>query len=98
VPTIIAKRAGRCTAAGCGGRIRQGEHCDFSDATGTRHLECRDTPAERRNDKPGPCARCGRRLGKGEGLLTVEERQVGGEYRKRYVVTCVTVCSERGET
>jgi hypothetical protein len=56
VPTIVAKKAGMCTAAGCGGRILKGEFVEYSSATGTGHLECASTEQGRRpNLRAGRC-------------------------------------------
>ncbi|GHG79609.1 hypothetical protein GCM10012319_31640 [Comamonas sp. KCTC 72670] len=89
---IVAAKAGRCTAAACGGRIRKGEMCWYETAKGTRHVEaaCRDAAAGiRPNRRAAPCARCGRRVPAGEGNLKVREVR----RRKTYTVTCAPVCA-----
>ncbi|WP_233597302.1 MULTISPECIES: hypothetical protein [Corallococcus] len=56
MPTIIAAKAGTCTAAGCSGRILKGEYVEYSAATGTRHLVCASAEQGRRpNLRAGLC-------------------------------------------
>ncbi len=93
MPMIVAAKAGTCTAAGCGARIRKGEMCWFESATGTRHLEraCREAQAGARpNRRAATCARCRRRVPPGQGSLTVTEIR----RRKSYIVTCAPSCTE----
>lgn len=91
MPVITATRAGTCTAAGCGGRIRKGELCWFESSIGTRHLEgdCREADAGARPNRTATsCVRCGRRVGAGQGYLRVTEQGT----RKTYTVTCAVAC------
>lgn len=91
MPVIIATQDGTCTAARCGGRIRKGELCWYTTATGTRHVEqaCRDAPdGARPNRRAAPCARCRRHVPAGQGHLVVKEKGT----RKLYSVTCAPAC------
>lgn len=95
MPTIVAQKNGTCMAMGCGGRIHKGEYAVYTRAEGLRHPECAILPAERRNEKPGKCERCGRWLEVGQGLLEHQEKRArGGGYRQRYVLTCLE-CTAR---
>lgn len=88
MPTIIAKKAGTCTAAGCGGRILKGEYVSYTAATGTRHLVCASAEQGRRpNLKAGRC-RCGVQVAPHEGTLHLEETQRGGRIHRRWYVQC----------
>ncbi len=88
MPTIVAAKAGSCTAAGCGGRILKGEYVEYSAATGTRHLECAGEEQGRRpNLRAGRC-RCGVQVPPREGSLVLKELQRGGRFRKEWLVRC----------
>ncbi|MFP2897576.1 hypothetical protein, partial [Corallococcus sp. 4LFB] len=88
MPTIVAKKAGTCTAAGCGGRILKGEYVAYTAATGTRHLACASANQGRRpNLKAGRC-RCGAHVPPREGSLRLEETQRGAKFRRRWHVQC----------
>ncbi|RKH51492.1 hypothetical protein D7W81_40490 [Corallococcus aberystwythensis] len=88
MPTIVAKKAGTCTAAGCGGRILKGEHVEYFAATGTRHLECASAEQGRRpNLRAGRC-RCGAQVAPREGSIQLEEKTRGGRFVRRWLVLC----------
>ncbi|NNC00601.1 hypothetical protein HI113_42835 [Corallococcus exiguus] len=88
MPTIVAKKAGTCTAAGCGGRILKGEYVEYSAATGTRHLECASAEQGRRpNLRAGRC-RCGAQVAPREGYLVLKETTRGGRFQKQWLVQC----------
>ncbi|RKH09593.1 hypothetical protein D7V97_16025 [Corallococcus sp. CA053C] len=88
MPIIVTKKAGTCTAEGCGGRILKGEYVEYSAATGTRHLECAGAAQGRRpNLKAGKC-RCGAAVAPREGTLLLEESARGGHFRKQWLVLC----------
>lgn len=88
MPTIVAKKAGTCTAAGCGGRILKGEYVEYSAATGTRHLVCASAEQGRRpNLRAGRC-RCGAQVAPREGSLVLKETTRGGRFRKEWLVRC----------
>ena len=89
MPTIVTKKAGTCTAIGCGGRIREGEFASYTRVQGLRHPECANKPTERRNAKPGQCITCDRWLEVGQGLLHL--RKIGRRSvpnPQRYTLTC----------
>ncbi|MCY1043310.1 hypothetical protein OV208_18480 [Corallococcus sp. bb12-1] len=88
MPVIVAKKAGTCTADGCGGRVLKGEFVEYSAATGTRHLECAGAEQGRRpNLKAGKC-RCGAQVAPREGSLTLKETSRAGRFRKEWLVLC----------
>ncbi|MBN8466191.1 hypothetical protein JYJ95_06685 [Corallococcus exiguus] len=88
MPVIVAKKAGSCTAAGCGGRVLKGEYVEYSAATGTRHLECAGADQGMRpNLKAGTC-RCGAAAAPREGSLVLKETTRGGRFVKRWLVLC----------
>ncbi|RKH01319.1 hypothetical protein D7V97_29170 [Corallococcus sp. CA053C] len=88
MPTIVAAKAGTCTAAGCGGRILKGEYVEYSAAIGTRHLECASAEQGRRpNLKAGKC-RCGTVVPPREGCLVLKEARRGRYFVKRWMVLC----------
>lgn len=88
MPTIVAKRAGTCTASGCAGRILKGEFVEYSAATGTRHLECASAEQGRRpNLKAGTC-RCGAAVAPREGSLLLKETSRAGRFQKQWLVRC----------
>ncbi|RKH61458.1 hypothetical protein [Corallococcus llansteffanensis] len=92
MPTIVAVKAGTCTAAGCGGRILKGEYVEYSAATGTRHLECAGAEQGRRpNLKAGQC-RCGASVALREGSLQLKETSRGRRFRKQWLVLCSRCC------
>ncbi|RKG97955.1 hypothetical protein D7X74_40555 [Corallococcus sp. CA047B] len=89
MPVIVAKKAGTCTAAGCGGRVLKGEYVEYSAATGTRHLECAGADQGKRpNLKAGKC-RCGAPVAPREGSLSLKETLRAGRFRKQWLVLCV---------
>ncbi|RYZ34046.1 MAG: hypothetical protein EOO71_40285 [Myxococcaceae bacterium] len=88
MPVIVAKKAGTCTAAGCGGRVLKGEYVEYSAATGTRHMECAGAEQGKRpNLKAGTC-RCGASVAPREGSLTLKETKRGTNFRKEWLVLC----------
>ncbi|AFE05590.1 hypothetical protein COCOR_04041 [Corallococcus coralloides DSM 2259] len=88
MPTIVAKKAGTCTAAGCGGRILKGEFVEYSAATGTRHLVCASAEQGRRpNLRAGRC-QCGAQVAPREGSLVLKESPCDGCFVKRWLVLC----------
>ncbi|CAM4159433.1 hypothetical protein G4177_06070 [Corallococcus sp. ZKHCc1 1396] len=89
MPVIVTKKAGTCTAEGCGGRILKGEYVEYSAATGTRHLECaRAAQGRRPNLRAGKC-RCGAAVAPREGTLTLKESARRGRRRKVWLVSCL---------
>ena len=87
MPLIVARRADRCAAVGCGGAIRKGEYASYSREGGLVHPECAGQP----NARPDACAGCGTPVAAGAGRLHhQEEPAVGGSFRHRYSVTCAT--------
>ncbi|NNB97986.1 hypothetical protein HJC10_03000 [Corallococcus exiguus] len=86
MPTLIAAKAGTCTAAGCSGRILKGESVEYSAATGTRHLVCASAEQGRRpNLRAGRC-RCGVQVPPRAGSLVLEESTRGASFRKEWLV------------
>ncbi|RKG70991.1 hypothetical protein D7V80_03475 [Corallococcus sp. CA054B] len=89
MPTIVAKKAGTCTAARCGGRILQGEFVEYSAATGTRHLVCASAEqGSRLNLRAGRC-RCGAQVAPREGSLVLKETTLGTSFQKKWLVLCL---------
>ncbi|RKG93725.1 hypothetical protein D7V97_39770 [Corallococcus sp. CA053C] len=89
MPVIVTKKAGTCTAAGCGGRIRKGEYVEYVAATGTRHLECAGAKqGQRPNLKAGTC-RCGAAVAPRQGSLALKETVRRGRRRKVWLVSCL---------
>lgn len=80
---------GRCAV--CSLPIERGECITYERAVGARHAACADVaPTRRTNVYPMPCELCGVRLSRGQGALTVDERQApDGTWRRSWRATCV---------
>ncbi len=87
MPTVVAKKDGKCRA--CGGRVRKGEYADFQADKGLAHLEpaCSQGEARHRPNARAATCSCGAHVPPGKGRLRLVEDRGPGQ-GKRWAVDC----------